>query len=127
AVALARGRLGVLHGVIPAAGVPGGGLIQVKSPEAAARVLAPKVQGTLVLERALAGEPLDFFLLCSSITGVLGGFGQVDYCAANAFLDAFARSRATRRGTFYAAVDWDRCHDAAIPAAPPAPTTPPHP
>ena len=41
--------------------------------QAAARVLAPKVRGTLALERALASEPLDFFLLCSSINALLGG------------------------------------------------------
>ena len=36
-------RFGALHGVIHAAGVAGGGLIQLKTREAAARVLAPKV------------------------------------------------------------------------------------
>jgi phthiocerol/phenolphthiocerol synthesis type-I polyketide synthase E len=43
------------------------------------------------LPRLVAGQPLDFLLLCSSITGVLGGTGQVDYCAANAYLDAFVQ------------------------------------
>ncbi|HEV7514700.1 MAG TPA: SDR family NAD(P)-dependent oxidoreductase, partial [Thermoanaerobaculia bacterium] len=116
-VAAARERFGAIHGVVHAAGLPGGGLIQIKRPEAAAEVLAPKLQGTLVLERALGGERLDFFLLCSSINAVLGGFGQVDYCAANAFLDAFARSRAGRRGTFYVAVGWDRWREVGMAAA----------
>jgi acyl carrier protein len=92
AVAEARARFGALHGVVHAAGLPGGGVVQLKSRAAAERVLAPKVRGTLALERALAGEPLDFVLLCSSINGTVGGFGQADYCAANAFLDAFPRS-----------------------------------
>jgi amino acid adenylation domain-containing protein len=117
ALALAHSRFGPLHGVVHAAGVAGGGVIQLKRPQEAARVLAPKLQGTLVLDRLLAGERLDFFLLCSSVTAFAGGFGQVDYCAANAFLDAFARSRAGRRGTFWAAVAWDRWREVGMAAA----------
>jgi amino acid adenylation domain-containing protein len=118
-VAAARERFGAIHGVVHAAGVPGGGLIQIKRPEAAAEVLAPKLQGTLVLERVLGDERLDFFLLCSSINAVLGGFGQVDYCAANAFQDAFARSRSGRRGTFHVAVGWDRWREVGMAASAP--------
>jgi NAD(P)-dependent dehydrogenase (short-subunit alcohol dehydrogenase family) len=90
AVLAGRDRFGPIRGVVHAAGVPGGGVIPFKEPEAAARVMAPKVQGTLALQEALVGEPLDFFVLCSSTAALLGGFGQVDYCGANAFLDAYA-------------------------------------
>jgi hypothetical protein len=91
----AEARFGMLHGVIHAAGVPATGLIQLKTEEQAARVLAPKVQGTLALEHALRGRELDFLALFSSVTSMTGGGpGQVDYCAANAFLDAYAQSRA---------------------------------
>jgi acyl carrier protein len=64
------------------------------------------VAGTLALERALAGVDLDFLALFSSITAMAGGGpGQVDYCAANAFLDAYAQSRAgERRRTV--SIDW---------------------
>src|SRR5437660_1621385 len=72
--------------------------------EAAATVLAPKVQGTIVLERVLQGEPLEFLLLFSSITTLIGGPGQIDYCAANAFLDAYARSQ--RRRYHVLAIHW---------------------
>jgi acyl carrier protein len=80
-----------VQGVVHAAGVAGGGVIPLKDSQAAARVMAPKVQGTLALEAALREEPLDFVFLCSSVAALLGGFGQVDYCGANAFLDAYAR------------------------------------
>ena len=78
----ARRRFGVIHGVVHAAGIPGGGIIQLKTRAAAAQVLAPKLQGTLQLWDLLEGDRLDFFMLCASITGVVGGPGQVDYCGA---------------------------------------------
>ena len=92
AIQQAVARFGTLHGVIHAAGVPGIGLMQMKSVEQAAKVLAPKVAGTLILAKVLQGFSLDFLVLCSSISSFMGGGpGQVDYCAANAFLDAFAQ------------------------------------
>ncbi len=90
-------RFGEIHGVIHAAGVAGGGMIQLKTPEAAARVLGPKVAGTRALMDALAGVPLDWVVLCSSTIAVAGGLGQVDYCAANNFLDAYAHAMALLR------------------------------
>jgi acyl carrier protein len=101
-----RNRFGRIRGVIHAAGLPGGGLIELKSGEAAREVLAPKLQGTLTLDSLLSDSSLDFFVLCSSLSSVMGGVGQVDYCAANAFLDAFAQSR--RRGhTRTISINWD--------------------
>jgi len=105
-LAEATARFGAIHGVIHSAGVAGGGMIQLKKPEAAVSVMRPKVDGTIVLGGLLDGQPLDFFLLCSSLTSVLGGVGQVDYCGANAFLDAYARWHSARTGTFTVAVNW---------------------
>jgi len=107
AVVAARERFGPIRGVVHAAGVAGGGVIPLKEPEAAARVMAPKVQGTLALQEALAGEPLDFFVLCSSVAALLGGFGQVDYCGANAFLDAYARWAGAPSCGRLVSVNWD--------------------
>ncbi len=104
-LSVVHARFGPLNGIIHAAGIPGGGLISLKTREAAAAVLAPKVTGTLVLADATAREPLDFLALCSSFSSLLGGLGQVDYCAANAFLDAFADAE-TRRGRRTIAVNW---------------------
>jgi acyl carrier protein/short-subunit dehydrogenase len=102
----ARERFGAIHGVIHAAGVPGMGLMQLKSPDQAASVLAPKVRGTLVLEQALAGESLDLMVLCSSVAAVIGGGpGQSDYCGANAFLDAYAASL-RGRGRTTISINW---------------------
>lgn len=113
ALELARDRFGAIHGVIHAAGVPGGGLIQLKTREEAARVLRAKVQGTLVLESLLAHAPLDFFVVCSSLASVLGGLGQVDYCAANSFLDAFVARQSTL-GRTALSIDWDRWREVGM-------------
>ncbi len=102
-----RGRFGALHGVVHAAGVAGGGIIQRKSREAAEAVLSPKVKGTLVLDELLRREKLDFFVLCSSMNSVIPVVGQVDYCAANAFEDAFAQIRSARNGGSTISINWD--------------------
>jgi len=99
-------RFGSIHGVIHAAGIAGGGMIQFKTPETAASVLAAKVQGTLVLKRLFQDSPLDFLVLCSSLSSILGGFGQVDYCAANAFLDGFAHRHNRGEGPRAIAINW---------------------
>ncbi len=102
-------RFGALHGVIHAAGVPGGGTIRRKTREVAEEVLAPKVRGTLALEAALEEAPeggLDFLFLCSSNLAIIGPFGQVDYAAANAFLEAYAHAAPPRDRRYTVAVDW---------------------
>jgi acyl transferase domain-containing protein len=109
-------RFGALHGVIHAAGIAGGGLIQWKAPETAAKVLAPKVQGTQVLESILKETRLDFLVLCSSTVSLTGGVGQVDYCAANAFLDAFARYHTSKYGVFTVSINWDVWQDVGMAA-----------
>ena len=82
-------------------------LFKLKSREAAMAVLRAKVQGTRVLAEVLSEQHPDFLLLCSSLNSVVGGFGQVDDCAANAFLDAFAHSHKTRTGTTTISINWD--------------------
>ena len=109
----ARQGFGPIRGVIHAAGVAGGGLVETRPAAATAAVLGPKVAGTKVLQEVLAGENLDFLVLCSSINAVVGGFGQADYCAANAYLDAFAQATSrrpggSRRGTRVVSLGWDR-------------------
>jgi acyl transferase domain-containing protein/acyl carrier protein len=103
----AYARFGTIHGVIHAAGVPGGGIIQLKTPELAAAVLAPKVTGALVLDDLFRAAQLDFLVLFSSLSAIVGEFGQVDYCAANAFLDALAYRRTPRAGGPILSINWD--------------------
>jgi acyl transferase domain-containing protein/acyl carrier protein len=105
-IAEARKQFGPIQGVIHAAGLPGSSVIQRKTWEMTEPVLAPKVKGTLVLDRLLRDEQLDFFILFSSIDSIIATFGQVDYTAANSFLDAFAHNKASRDGTFCVSINW---------------------
>jgi len=113
-VAEARRRFGRIDGVVHAAGVPGGGLAQLRPLAEAREVLAPKVKGTLVLHDLLRDHPPDFIVLCSSLTGTLGAIGQADYAAANAFQDAFAQSAARAGGTPVLSLAWDTWREAGM-------------
>ena len=86
-------RFGELHGVVHAAGVVDDALLVTKTPSAVEEVLGPKVYGTLELEAAAAGTSLDLFVVISSTSAEIAPIGQVDYVAANSFLNAFAASR----------------------------------
>ena len=88
-------HFGALHGVLHTAGVLDDGLLQLKTTETAAKVMRPKVRGTLVLEEILQENELtlDFCLYYSSVSAITGLAGQVDYAAANAFLDALAQQK----------------------------------
>jgi acyl transferase domain-containing protein/acyl carrier protein len=111
-VAEATERFGRIDGVFHSAGVAGGSMLAVRTREAASRVLAPKVAGTLALHRVL-GDEADFMVLFSSITSVVGDFGQVDYCAANNFLDAFARQRSAL-GESVLSISWAAWRDVGM-------------
>ena len=56
-------------------------------------VIQPRVQGTWNLHNALLEQPLDFFVLFSSVCGMVGYYGQANYAASNTFLDAFVQYR----------------------------------
>ncbi|HEY0733430.1 MAG TPA: type I polyketide synthase, partial [Herpetosiphonaceae bacterium] len=107
AIDQAYAEFGALHGLIHAAGIAGGGVIQLKSKELAESVLTPKVNAMFAIEAALAERKLDFMMLCSSTIGVIGGLGQVDYCGGNSFLDVFAPYYTAKTGTFTVSVNWD--------------------
>ncbi|HZD93585.1 MAG TPA: condensation domain-containing protein, partial [Candidatus Sulfotelmatobacter sp.] len=114
AVAQTIEKFGVIHGVIHAAGTPGGGIIQFKTPPELETVLAPKVKGTRVLEHIFKKLDLDFFIACSSVSSVQGEFAQVDNCSANAFLDAFCLNNSLKSSTRTIAIGWDAWKDAGM-------------
>ncbi|KAJ5578021.1 uncharacterized protein N7459_006985 [Penicillium hispanicum] len=95
-----------VQGVIDASPCPIGGVLQLSMvirdqfiPDMTHRnwedAIAAKVTGTWNLHRALDGKDakLQFFVVCGSVTGVMGNAGQVNYSAANTFVSSFAQHR----------------------------------
>jgi len=82
-----------IGGIFHAAMVLDDGLLPTLTSHRLAAVMAPKAGGAWVLHHASRDDPLDHFVLFSSIAAVIGNLGQGAYCAANAALDALARHR----------------------------------
>lgn len=100
-----RDQYGCIHGVIHSAGLPGDGFIIRKDAELFRQVLSPKVQGTWLLHQYTKEDKLDFMILCSSNTTLIGLPGQGDYTAANYYLDSFAPYR-NQMGHRTIALNW---------------------
>nr|WP_276603741.1 beta-ketoacyl reductase [Nannocystis pusilla] len=94
-----------LRGILHAAGALDDGLIAGQSLERLRPVLAPKLYGACNLHRLTQARPLDFFVLYSSVSAVLGAPGLANYVAANAALDALAHHR-RRLGLPATSIDW---------------------
>ena len=110
AIVEAEQRFGSLHGVIHAAGVVSGnsfGLIQQLTPLEFQQQFHSKVYGLYVLEKVLAGKALDFCLLTSSLSSILGGITFGAYAAANAFMDVFVQQHNQTSPVRWTSVNWD--------------------
>ena len=105
AVLEAEKRFGHLTGVIHGAGAIDDAPLLAKTSEQIAKVLAPKVSGMRVLDALFPDGSLDLMVLFSSSSTVTAPAGQVDYVAANEYLNAFAAHRAGGK-TRVVAVDW---------------------
>ncbi|MGK4003924.1 SDR family NAD(P)-dependent oxidoreductase [Sorangium sp. So ce1036] len=109
-------RFGALHGVIHAAGVAAGGLIDRLTADALDAELAPKALGALSIDEIARAHAPDFVLLCSSITALSGGLARAGYAAANAFLDAYAQACARRAGPYTVSINLDRWRNVGMAA-----------
>jgi phthiocerol/phenolphthiocerol synthesis type-I polyketide synthase E len=103
-------RFGPVNGVVHGAGVTsvsGFGMAAAMTDSSVAEHFAAKVYGTLALSEALSAEPLDFCLLQSSMSAVLGGLGFTAYAAANAFLASFPDAVQGDGAAVWRSVCWD--------------------
>jgi NADPH:quinone reductase-like Zn-dependent oxidoreductase/thioesterase domain-containing protein/acyl carrier protein len=82
-----------LAGIFMVAGVVDDALLIQLDRARMMDVLRPKIEGSWNLHRHTLDQPLDFFVLFSSVASVVGSPGQANYVAANAFQDAFAAFR----------------------------------
>jgi acyl transferase domain-containing protein/acyl carrier protein len=93
-------------GIVHAAGEVGQSMISALTWEGIEEQLAPKVYGGWSLHEASLDLPeLEFFVLYSSIAGVIGGVSQAHYSAASTYGDALAIWRRAS-GLPALAVDW---------------------
>ena len=82
-----------LKGVFHLAGTLDDCLLADLTPESLAKVFAPKARGALHLHNATVDCPLDHFVMFSSVASTFGNPGQINYSAANGFLDGLAAFR----------------------------------
>ncbi|OAB26487.1 hypothetical protein PMSD_25200 [Paenibacillus macquariensis subsp. defensor] len=108
-----RRRFGAVTGIVHCAGQAGVGFLLNKQAADFQKVIDPKVRGTWLLDHETRYDNLDFFILFSSITSLLGGMGQSDYTAANAFMDAFAYFR-NRRNSNTIVLNWGPWRDTGM-------------
>ena len=87
------GKLQDIKGVVHLAGLLDDGAFNNLTESQFLKVLSPKVQGTWNLHLLTQSLPLDFFILFSSASSLLGAAGQANYALANGFMDAFAHYR----------------------------------
>ena len=106
-IALTEERFGGINGVIHAAGTIVESPIEELTPGLFEEHFHSKVNGLFVLERVLEGKALDFCLLTSSLSSVLGGIGYTGYTAANLFMDAFAHRHNQSHAIPWITVNWD--------------------
>ncbi|KAA6473946.1 non-ribosomal peptide synthetase/type I polyketide synthase [Bacillus swezeyi] len=88
----AERKYGAIHGVIYAAGVTGErsfSMMEQTDQAFSEPHFQAKMNGIFNLEKALQNRPLDFCLILSSLSPILGGLGFTAYTAVNQFIDAF--------------------------------------
>jgi short-subunit dehydrogenase/acyl carrier protein len=100
-----RAELPPLAGVAHLAGVLDDALLSQQSPERFQTTFAPKAFGAYHLHRLTKNDDLEFFIVYSSVSSVLGSPGQANYATANALLDGLVAERKAQ-GLPATSVNW---------------------
>ncbi len=115
AVATATDRFGAITGVVHAAGVIDDGPLLAKTSAGIDDVLAPKLHGTQILDTLFPDGSLEWLALFASSSTATAPAGQIDYVAANAYLNAYAQSRVADK-TRVRAINWGLWADVGMAA-----------
>jgi NAD(P)-dependent dehydrogenase (short-subunit alcohol dehydrogenase family)/acyl carrier protein len=97
-----EGQWGRINGVIHAAAVTSGRSINGMTPVQELTVadymlqFGPKIEGLEALKEVLGDRELDFCLLTSSLSAILGGLGFGAYASANVYMDAYIQGHRDR-------------------------------
>jgi acyl transferase domain-containing protein/NADPH:quinone reductase-like Zn-dependent oxidoreductase/acyl carrier protein len=108
-----RATMPPIVGVIHAAMVLDDAIVANLDAERFRRVLAPKAAGAENLEAATRGQSLDYFVMFSSVTTLLGNPGQGNYVAGNAYMEGMARRR-RQQGLPALAIGWGPIIDVGV-------------
>lgn len=106
-----RKQQGAIRGVVHAAVAMDDALLSQLDIDRFAAALAPKLGGADALDRLTRSDPIDLFLLFSSVTTPMGNPGQGNYVAANAAIEAIAERRHAE-GLPGLAIQWGPIGDA---------------
>ena len=82
--------------------------IEQLNEEECDRICRSKIKGIQALQQALAQQPVDFYLLQSSLAAIVGGIGFGAYAAANSYLDTLANQQ-NNVTTRWLSLNWDAC------------------
>ena len=110
AIAFSEQKFGAINGVFHSAGVLNSETfpsISETTKAECARQFQPKINGLLVLEKVLRGKNIDFCLLLSSLSSILGGLGYLAYSAGNLFMDSFTQQHNQIDSNPWITVNWD--------------------
>nr|WP_243146695.1 SDR family NAD(P)-dependent oxidoreductase [Scytonema sp. UIC 10036] len=102
----AKAHFGRIDGVIHSALVLEDRAIADMDEKTLHKVLAPKVKGNVVLQQALANEPLDFLLFFSAGQSFMSHAGQSNYASACTFEDAWARYQERQQNYPVKIINW---------------------
>jgi acyl carrier protein len=81
--------------------------IRELDPSECERLFNSRIAGLSVLERVLEGRQLDFCLVNSSLSSVIGGVGSLVYSSESLLGDAFVQDHNRRSPINWTSVNWD--------------------
>lgn len=111
-VELIRSQFGEINGVVHTAGITGAGMykpIQNTDTELCNLHFNAKVHGLYILDRIFAQTDIDFMILTSSLSSILGGLWNAAYSASGIFMDTYAIKKNSDK---WLSVNWDSWHKA---------------